>query len=923
MAKIDKEKIREAINFRSYYLAHVDGLKDLDGEQGLGICPFHGDTKNSFSVQFSTGLWNCKGCGAKGDIFTFHGQKKGLDFKETLKDLVKEYGLDDGSDEGIQTKKGEGAKKGRVKQTTPPSPDPASPNPNRKIIPMETVEELHQALLDKPDLLKKACAARCLTEETIRRHKIGWHDREKRLSIPIFDIDGECINIRLYNKSAEYKIKSWDKGYGSTSLYGIESLAEYPDPIVICEGEWDRLVLLQAGFSAVTHTNGADSFEKKWAPLFKDRDVIVCYDGDAGGYNGSRKTLSLLKPVAKSLKDVRLDDLGLVEGTPEDNDITDLARKGPEKLSELREAIAATLPLKIACAQDSGKSGASGNEFIAIFEADGIYWKTRKEAEIPISNFTLTPKRRVFVNESQEHLEAAVHFANQNGHGRPSRVTLAPGNWVSKSAFKKVMGELKASWKGNDDDLQDLKAYLSNLPCPIYTGEEKLGIHQKEEEWILVASDKTIAAKGEIDDLIHWTEVSTRTKYVIKDIEPASHKDIAEASRALSNFNAPEIMAGVTGWMMAVPFKARLANIIPILRSQFPILLMWGERGAGKTKTSEMIIQPFYADFETPRKVDELTRYTSMQAAHCTNLIPLALDEYKPGKMSPKQANEVSTLLRGCFNSSTGERGYFDSTGHGVKSYTYTAPVVLMGEQTLIEPALKERIIELTFSKESRKNAGDIQAFIHLNLAGVGLEYIRWTLGLADTEVKRIWQEEFRGIAEAFRDRPRENIATTRMGLRMWKRFLSEYQIAFDVDPLIEALEMSQKIAHGLEEGHRPKTDVDMIIEGMSTMAAMDKENIRVNQDFKISEGRLLLRLQTLYPRLKKWAKEFDWDGDLLDEHTLKRRLRDADYYDKRTSMNIIDGGQTKNVRVYALKIDELDGAGIDLDGFGIEILPF
>ena len=69
-----KARILSAIDFRKYFAERVEGLTSAGPSQMLGVCPFHGDKKNSFSVNVERGLWNCKGCGEKGDLFTFHAQ---------------------------------------------------------------------------------------------------------------------------------------------------------------------------------------------------------------------------------------------------------------------------------------------------------------------------------------------------------------------------------------------------------------------------------------------------------------------------------------------------------------------------------------------------------------------------------------------------------------------------------------------------------------------------------------------------------------------------------------------------------------------------------------------------------------------------------------------------------------------------------
>jgi hypothetical protein len=52
-------------------------------------------------------------------------------------------------------------------------------------------------------------------------------------------------------------------------LYG-EVLRLQPKRVVICEGEFDRLVLEANGFEAVTSTGGAATFRAEWADAFDE-----------------------------------------------------------------------------------------------------------------------------------------------------------------------------------------------------------------------------------------------------------------------------------------------------------------------------------------------------------------------------------------------------------------------------------------------------------------------------------------------------------------------------------------------------------------------------------------------------------------------------------------------------------------------------
>jgi DNA primase len=63
------------------------------GSRWVAPCPFHQDTKPSFTVNEEEGFFYCFGCQASGDLFDFYGRINGLDFRETLEQLAEEAGV--------------------------------------------------------------------------------------------------------------------------------------------------------------------------------------------------------------------------------------------------------------------------------------------------------------------------------------------------------------------------------------------------------------------------------------------------------------------------------------------------------------------------------------------------------------------------------------------------------------------------------------------------------------------------------------------------------------------------------------------------------------------------------------------------------------------------------------------------------------
>ena len=85
---------------------------------------------------------------------------------------------------------------------------------------------------------------------------------------------------------------------GATSvLYGVNFLPSYKAkyPVIICEGEFDTLLLISRGYSAVTSTGGSGTFKEEWIKYLKDFGIIyICYDYDDAGIKGAFNVSSMI-----------------------------------------------------------------------------------------------------------------------------------------------------------------------------------------------------------------------------------------------------------------------------------------------------------------------------------------------------------------------------------------------------------------------------------------------------------------------------------------------------------------------------------------------------------------------------------------------------------------------------------------------------
>jgi len=150
-----------------------------------------------------------------------------------------------------------------------------------------------------PQRVRQYLNNRGIPDSIVDSHVLGWNGW--RITIPIYDRDGEVVYFK-YAKSPDDKSdapKMILSAGAKAELYGWESILKESSSIVICEGEFDRLVLEALGFPAVTSTGGAGTFRPEWAAEFESiKDVYICFDNDEAGLRGALRVGSMI-PHAK------------------------------------------------------------------------------------------------------------------------------------------------------------------------------------------------------------------------------------------------------------------------------------------------------------------------------------------------------------------------------------------------------------------------------------------------------------------------------------------------------------------------------------------------------------------------------------------------------------------------------------------------
>lgn len=281
------------------------------GDELITKCLFNDCDRDSTGTEahlyFSrqTGQYDCKKCGEKGNIIT----------------LAKHFG------------------------DTEPKPRKTD-NFNT-----ELVEKCHQAL---PSHIREYLQKRGLTDAVINEHKLGYglFYRKPWITIPIKDIYGNYSFFKLRQDPAFGNDKiTYPKG-AEAQVYDWENLTKPNIPLVICEGELDRLLLASQMISAVTSTHGAMTFKDEWIEkVGKGRKVYICFDNDEAGRKGSERVAKMVENGGNETHIITLP-----EEVGEKGDITDYFIKLGGSVDDLFGKYAKPYPEKIDTTQFSPMS---------------------------------------------------------------------------------------------------------------------------------------------------------------------------------------------------------------------------------------------------------------------------------------------------------------------------------------------------------------------------------------------------------------------------------------------------------------------------------------------------------------------------------------------------------------------------------------
>lgn len=252
---IPEKDIDSFVDYKSEYQACIK--KARPGGSGLvGLCPFHDDHNNSFSVDLKTGKWHCHAEGTGGNFISFWAKLHNVDNREAYKQILKKYGR------FTEPEKGTG----------------------RPGLKSYTLAEYASDKQLPEDFLKDTCKVSNAKDR----------DGTCYLKMPYWNEEGTKPVYRKRYGSKEFRWSYGSSGklilYGDWRLPGIRAAGW----AVLVEGESDTQTLWYLKFSALG-TPGAGNFNAGMVSKLQGLKLYIHKEPDHGGQVFADKTCRVLQ----------------------------------------------------------------------------------------------------------------------------------------------------------------------------------------------------------------------------------------------------------------------------------------------------------------------------------------------------------------------------------------------------------------------------------------------------------------------------------------------------------------------------------------------------------------------------------------------------------------------------------------------------
>lgn len=400
--------------------------------------------------------------------------------------------------------------------------------------------------------------------------------------------------------------------------------------------------------------------------------------------------------------------------------------------------------------------------------------------DIQISTFTLEPVG--ILEDSRE--DSLVCNVRSRGYVWKNR--LFPRSAFTRSdALQRFLPILSWQWLGTDRQVRSLLVQLVDVllkddTVPKMKATSVIGRHGS----LWVTPTSILSANGVSTDELAYVSSGREHPNVSCTYETNDKRYrqlLVDMLEILPKINRPEAIVPALAWLFAAPQKPMLEKQSEV---RFPILMVFGTRGSGKTSLVQSVLQRL-AGYSTPRSYDcATTKFSMLSLLGSTNAVPISFKEFRTAS---REGAYVQRMLRLAYDVGYDVRGRSDQT---TVTYPLIAPITIDGEDLVSDPAVHERIVAINMRPEDILPGTECyeayQRAIKLPLTMFCGRYIKFCLEHGDAMMKG-WDNYLDRSQSLTRPvmlpaRISSNYGVLFYGLRVFQQFLNTYELRMPVE---------------------------------------------------------------------------------------------------------------------------------------------
>jgi hypothetical protein len=253
--------------------------------------------------------------------------------------------------------------------------------------------------------------------------------------------------------------------------------------------------------------------------------------------------------------------------------------------------------------------------------------------------------------------------------------------------------------------------------------------------------------------------------------------------------------------------------------------------------------------------------------------------------------------------------------------FSLTAPVSFAGEVMPTEAALLERIIPVNYDPKYIKPKDRHRAYQEIRrlpLEGLIARYIPFCLQI---DLDKYWKSAVAktkgSVHTDIPSRIVDNLCVVTLGLLLFMNYTNGWGIP--VTDFVKAnVENTMKdILNILLSGRgEPKLACDQLLEQLSIMAmSMVGKNYRLNKNVNYTlnkNGELCLHMPSCLAEFRKFARETQYVGEVLDDNTYRRQFKSRPYFRGIRAVKFED----KTRWAVIVDLNECERHQLDVSGF-------